>query len=495
MNPSRRAVVSALASLPFATGCERLLSASAHAHLPRTARLPSSDEAEAAHHLLNRAAFGARPGEAEAVANEGLFAWLDRQLAFEQLDDSACRLRARRFESVQVEPGTAYEFKREVVRSELTRHTLLRAVYSERQLLEVMVSFFSDHLNIDLDKGECLFFKPTDDRSVIRPHALGRFHDLIRASVTSPAMLLYLDGASNVTTRAGALVPNENHARELLELHTLGVDGGYSQRDVSEAARCLTGWRVKTSGLRRGSVHFDPTLHDDGPKQVLGTSIPAGQGAGDVDSLVAIACGHPSTARHLATKLARRFVCEHPEPSLVDSLARAFTVTKGDLRAVLRTLFTSPEFAASRGQKLKTPFRLVVSSLRALGADTHAHPQVVEFLGRMGQALFEYPTPDGYPQHDDAQAASLLWRWSFATSLAQQQIPTVTAPLLELDAAFIAANGARLSPTERWATHLLGRAPSPALRERLEASQRAFGSNDLPAAVGLLLASPEFQRC
>lgn len=490
MKPSRRAVVSALASLPFATGCERLLSSSAHAHLPRTARLPSSDEAEAAHHLLNRAAFGARPGEAEAVANEGLFAWLDRQLAFEQLDDSACRLRARRFESVQVEAGTAYEFKRDVVRSELTRHTLLRAVYSER----LMVSFFSDHVNIDLDKGDCLFFKPADDRSVIRPHALGRFHELIRASVTSPAMLLYLDGSSNVGGRPG-LVPNENHARELLELHTLGVDGGYSQRDVSEAARCLTGWRVKTAGLRRGSVHFDPSLHDDGPKQVLGASIPSGQGAGDVDSLVAIACGHPSTARHLATKLARRFVSDHPEPSLVDSLARAFTDTKGDLRAILRTLFTSPEFAASRGQKLKTPFRLVVSSLRAVGADTHAHPPLVEFLGRMGQALFEYPTPDGYPQHDDAQAASLLWRWSFATALAHQQIPTVTAPLAELESAFIAANGARLSSAERWATHLLGRAPSPALRERLEASQRAFGSFELPATVGLLLASPEFQRC
>ncbi len=492
MRPARRDVLAALASWPLVSGCERLISATASP--PRRARLPSSAEAEAAHHLLNRAAWGARPGEAEAVANLGLTAWLDAQLDPATLDDTACRLRARRFESVQVEPGTAYEFKREVLRSELSRHTLLRAVYSERQLLEVMVAFWSDHLNIDLDKGDCLFFKPTDDREVIRPHALGRFASLVRASATSPAMLLYLDGAANEGGRAGR-VPNENYARELLELHTLGVDGGYTQRDVSEAARCLTGWRVKRDGFRRGSVTFDPALHDDGPKQVLGVAVPAGQGAHDVDAVVAIACAHPSTARHLATKLARRFTAERPEPTLIAALERCFTATGGDVRAVLRTLFTSPAFAASAGRKLKTPFRLVASALRAVGADTHAHPPLVQFLGRMGQALFEFPTPDGYPQGDDAQAASLLWRWNFAVSLAQGAVPTVSAPLAQVDQAFLASNGAALGPTERWATHLLGRPPSPALLARVRGALAALGSDDLGSTVGLLLASPEFQRC
>jgi uncharacterized protein (DUF1800 family) len=486
-------VVTALAALPLASGCERLLGGAADSitrRVPAKARVPATADEAAAHHLLSRAAFGPRPGEAHEVAREGLSRWVDRQLEPERIDDAACRLRARRFESVQLEPGNAYEFKREVLRAELSRHTLLRAVYSERQLFEVMVSCWSDHLNVDVDKGECLYFKPFDDRTVVRAHALGRFEDLIRASATSPAMLLYLDGAANVSR-----APNENYARELLELHTLGVHGGYSQRDVSEAARCLTGWRVKLGGFQRGKVWFDPALHDDGAKQVLGVEVPAGLGAGDVDRLVHLVCAHPATATHLATKLARRFVSEQPPASLVERVAASFTASGGELRVVLRTLLSSPEFAASAGQKLKTPFRFVVSALRALGADTHAHAPLLEYLGRMGQGLFEFPTPDGYPQSDDAQASSLLWRWGFALSLAQGQVPTVEVPLQALEAAFVAAHGEAATQRHRWAAHLLGQPSSPELEARLARAAAASGDEGLAATVGLLLASPEFQRC
>jgi uncharacterized protein (DUF1800 family) len=158
----------------------------------------------------------------------------------------------------------------------MARHTLLRAVYSRRQLFEVMVSFWTDHLNINIEKGDCIYLKPHDDREVIRRHALGRFRDLIRASATSPAMLVYLDGKENTRARDSD-VPNENYARELLELHTLGVHGGYSQADVFEVARCLTGWR--RTGMRKGTVYHDRNMHDDGAKRVLGHAIPAGQGA------------------------------------------------------------------------------------------------------------------------------------------------------------------------------------------------------------------------
>jgi uncharacterized protein (DUF1800 family) len=390
---------------------------------------------------------------------------------------------------VQLQPGTAYEFRPEVLRAELTRHALLRAVYSERQLLEVMVAFWGDHFNVDVDKGDGLYFKAADDREVARAHALGRFEDLVRASVTSPAMLLYLDGASS-----GAGAPNENHARELLELHTLGVHGGYTQRDVREAARCLTGWRVRTTGWRRGTVYFDPAEHDGGPKRVLGEDVPAGLGAGDVDRLVAIAARHPATARHLALKLARRFVADEAPASLLDALALAWERTGGQLRPVLRALFLAPEFQEARGQKLKTPWRLVASALRALGADTHAHAPLVEALGRMGQRLFEFPTPDGYPQTAEAQASSLLWRWSFAFALAEGRLPTVEVPLPALDAA-LAAGSPGLTPLERWMAHLSGGRPSPPALRRLERAAAALPGAGLAQRVALLLASPEFQRC
>src|SRR5262249_11611084 len=201
--------------------------------------------------------------------------------------------------------------KKPVLRREITRHTLLRAVYSRRQLFEVMVGFWTDHLNINLEKGDCIYLKPADDRLVIRTHALGRFRDLIRASATSPAMLVYLDGKEN--KKAGPNdIPNENYARELLELHTLGVHGGYTQKDVLEVARCLTGWRLRTK-WRKGTVYFDPHWHDNGEKSVLGHGIPAGGGPADLEQVIDMVCRHPSTARYVATKLVRRFVSEEPQ--------------------------------------------------------------------------------------------------------------------------------------------------------------------------------------
>jgi uncharacterized protein (DUF1800 family) len=373
----------------------------------------------------------------------------------------------------------------------MARHTLLRAVYSRRQLFEVMVAFWTDHLNISIEKGDCIYLKPTDDREVIRRHALGRFRDLIRASATSPAMLVYLDGNRNRRSKAGE-VPNENYARELMELHTMGVDGGYTQQDVYEAARALTGWRVRER-WRRGTVWFDAAGHDDGPKRLLGRTISAALAAGDVDAVVDIVCQHPSTARHIANKLVRRFVADDPPADLVAQVAQVFTSTDGDTSQMVRTILLSPQFAASAGAKFKPPFRFVASALRGLAADTHAHPPLVQYLTRMGQGVFQHPTPDGYPDDAAPWVGTLLWRWTFALGLAAGTVPQVRSPLPRLLSA-LSVDGQQ--PTdEALFAHLCGRRPSDAERRALADASDALGLAAGDAqAVGLVLASPAFQR-
>lgn len=454
-------------------------------------------------HLLSRAAFGPWPGDLARVREMGREAWLDEQLHPERIDDSLCDLRARRFESLNFSAGDAYEFKKEVLREEITRHSLLRAVYSKRQLFEVMVEFWTDHLNIDLEKGDCIYLKPSDDRDVIRKHALGSFRDLIRASATSPAMLVYLDGRSNKVREGHEDVPNENYARELLELHTLGVHGGYTQADVREAARCLTGWTFDVKRkfkLNRGQTFFRDDWHDDGEKTVLGKVIPAGGGPADLDRLVEIACAHPSTARYVAEKLCRRFVGPELPATLVAEVAKSFSDSDGDIPTVLRTLLTSETFMQSRGVLLKRPFRFLVSALRALGADTHAPTgsDVVEYLSRMGHGLFQYPTPDGYPDEETPWMGTLMWRWNFALALAGNRLKGARVDLKPLSRALRAGNEKDHREEALWFAHLMGRSPSPEEKRALAgAVSKAGAASDMPKTelLGLMLASPAFQRC
>jgi len=491
MNSGRRALLKTLgligASLPF-TGCERLISSVTQQFgqsIPDRLALADTFDIDPSFHLLSRAAYGPWPGDLDRMRAMGSEGWIDEQLSPESIDDTACDLRARRFETIWHEPGTCYEYKKTVLREEITRHTLLRALYSKRQLLEVMVGFWTDHLNINLEKGDCIYLKPSDDRLVIRVHALGKFKELIRASATSPAMLVYLDGKEN-QKKSASDVPNENYARELLELHTLGVDGGYTQTGVYEAARSLTGWRLRT-GWKKGTVYFDPGLHDDGEKRVLGQLIAAGGGMTDVDQLVEIACSHPATARHIATKLERRFVSEDPPASLVKRLATVFTATDGDIKSLLRVVFTSDEFKSAKGLKFKRPFQYIVSCLRALGADSHAHQPLIEYLQRMGQGPFQYPTPDGYPDRTAPWLGTMLWRWNFAFSAASNRLPTVTVPLDQLAQAVGGFRSEKLMP------YFVGRQGSDA---ELKAVAEFQTTNlDDAELVALALASPAFQRC
>jgi uncharacterized protein (DUF1800 family) len=350
-----------------------------------------------------------------------------------------------------------------------------------------MVGFWTDHLNINLEKGDSIYLKPYDDRAVIRAHALGKFRDLIRASAVSPAMLVYLDGKENKKSGPDD-IPNENYARELLELHTLGVNGGYAQSDVYEAARCLTGWRLRT-GWRKGAVYFDPALHDDGEKTVLGYRIPAGGGASDLDRVVEIVCDHPSTARHIATKLSRKFVSGNPPVSLIDRVAKVFADSGGDIKAMLREVLHSGEFKAARGVKFKRPFHFIAGCLRATAADTHAHKPLVEYLLRMGQGPFQHPTPDGYPDEAEPWLGTLLWRWNFALALGANRIPSVNVEVRRLAAAVGGRSPARLLP------HFIGRAGTEAELKALERYAASRGTDSNEETVGLILASPAFQRC
>ncbi len=451
---------------------------------------PSAKEIDPVSHALNRLTFGAGPGDHARVNAMGVPAFIEQQLAPQEIDDSLCDRTIGRFSDLWNEPlGEQYDAAAEGLPPVLRRVTLLRAVYSERQLFEVMCEFWSDHFNIDPGKADCRWTKPTDDADVIRRHALGNFRELLRASALSPAMLWYLDGRANVK-RTPDEKPNENYARELMELHTLGVHGGYTQRDVMEVARCLTGWTVR--GRRDDSfartiqspqtdhyaVFFRSEAHDDGAKRVLGHDIPGGLGKGDLDRVVEIVCDHPSTAQFIVRKLCVRFIADDPPQTAIDAVAAAFSRSKGDIKTTLRTLFATPDFAASTGMKFKRPFHFIVSALRATNASTNADRPLLSYLERMGHMPFRWPTPDGYPAAAAHWRATLLWRWNFALALANNQIGGTSIQRARLQA--------RIGSDAGLMSTLLGRQP------RTEENDAWLKSGD---GLALMLASPAFQRC
>ncbi len=477
--------------------------------LPAQLAAPASAELDEVSHAIARLTFGARPGDYARVAALGVPAFIEEQLAPARIDDWLCdRVIRHQCDTVadpestlfprkgdaadplqQIFPAMKdkgarvshlYDYKDKVLLEELTRATILRAALSERQLFEVMVHFWSDHFNIDPSKADARWLKTADDRDVIRAHALGNFRDLLRASAVSPAMLWYLDGRVNRVSRANEK-PNENYARELLELHTLGVHGGYTQQDVMEVARCLSGWTVRDKKkFFKGRVEFQARQHDNGAKRVLGQEIPAGLGARDLDRVLEIVVAHPATAQHLASKLCRRFITDEPPAAAVAATATAFVESRGDIPATLRALFGTAEFRApvARGTKFKRPFHFVVSALRATNAETDASKALVDYLVRLGHAPFRYATPDGYPEEATHWQSTLLWRWNFATALAANRIKgtRITPEVLR----------EKIGSDEALMATLLGRQPT---REERAAY------HDSGSGLALLVASPAFQRC
>ena len=459
---------------------------------------PTAANIDAVTHVLNRAAFGPRPGDHARVSKmgttpeEAAAAYLEQQLSPEKIDDEEAEYAVRRFETLNEPLGELFEYQEELLQNELMRGAVTRAVRSERQLYEVMVQFWSDHFNIDPSKGDCKWLKVADDREVIRKHALGKFPDMLRASALSPAMLWYLDGRVNRRENM-AEKPNENYARELLELHTLGVHGGYTQKDVMEVARCLTGWTVRSKAQKPyfqiGKVEFKLPQHDCGSKQVLGQKIPAipanlnpaqreHLGQRELDRVLGIVTNHPATARHLGTKLCQRFIADEPPAGAVETVATTFTQTSGDICATLRALFATSEFRQQRGNKFKRPFNYIVSALRATGANTDAGLEIIDYLQRMGHAPFNYPTPDGYPEPAAPWMGTLLWRWNFALAVSENKIKGT-----KIDFATLQKNS---GGDAGLMAHILGRKPT---------AEETQAYHDSGAGLALMLSSPAFQRC
>jgi uncharacterized protein (DUF1800 family) len=400
----------------------------------RSADLPAKNELV---HLLSRISYGLRHEDLEIARGMGHEAYVDWQLAYQDIDDRALEsalagalptlsMSLQQLVALAQDPQS-----RGVPFAELVVATLARAVSSPRQLYEVMVEFWSNHLSVNGSDGLVGLLKAWEDRDVIRRHALGRFVDLLKADARSPAMLVYLDNVSN--TKDG---PNENYARELLELHTLGVDGGYTEEDVREAARIFTGWTLRPG---TGAFTFEPRRHDSGAKTVLGMTFPAGGGIEEGDALLELLAAHPSTALFIAAKLVRRFVADDPPASLVETVASAFTSHGGYIPAVVRTLLLSDEFSAARDVKLKRPFDLAASLLRSTAATVTAagYRSLFATLGALGHVPFTWPSPDGFPDRAEhwTSSSALLGRWNLALGLADGTLerfyPYDIEPLLD----------------------------------------------------------------
>jgi uncharacterized protein (DUF1800 family) len=421
---------------------------------------------------------------------------------------------------------------------ELAMAKVTRAIYSERQLQQIMDDFWFNHFNVFAGKGEDRYYLTSYERDVIQPHTLGKFKDLVEGTAKSPAMLFYLDNFLSADPNAAQRLAaeramrqqmrngrfgmpprpvnpqqakknerglNENYGRELMELHTLGVDGGYTQKDVTEVARCFTGWTIDKP-REYADFKFDEKVHDPNPKIVLGKKIHAG-GMKDGEQVIDMLVRHPSTAKFISTKLARRFVSDTPPPALVARMAQTFQSSDGDIRAVMHTMIWSPEFWSREAyrSKIKTPYELVVSAVRALGTDVGTPMPLVQWVNRIGEPLYQCQPPTGYADKADAwvNTGALLNRLNFSLTLAGNKIRGSRSDvnsLLGIDSA-----AEPKSALERTVQVFLGGQAGPTTVETLEKQldnpqvvqaklDDPVKQVDLGVVTGLVLGAPEFQR-
>ncbi len=519
------------------------------------------------HHVLNRLAFGARPGDVDAVRAVGVDAWIDRQLYPERMPDAAVEQLLARFPTLgrtgeqlladfppaaavraQMQRRDATMAMEDSVRrrqqgrpsyaflGELASSRVARAVVSERQLQEVMVDFWENHFNVFAGKDRTRYFLPEYDAQTIRPHALGTFRELLGAVAKSPAMLYYLDNwqsvadsgrptlraaqrpmnARQAARRAAAVQQrlaqnpqlqqaaqqaaqrrrglNENYARELMELHTLGVDGGYTQQDVIEVARALTGWTI-ARGAQGGGFAFRGEVHDASAKTILGQSFAANTGIEEGEAVLDLLASHPSTATFIATKLARRFVSDTPPAALVARATATFRRTKGDIREVVRTIVTSPEFFASASYraKVKSPFELVTSTMRAMHAPPDATPRASQLVSRLGQPIFGHQAPNGYPETGDAwmNTGAILNRINFGLAAASGRVPGIRLSTWPLTAQI--ATSSREDQVDAVIEELFGGAVSSDTRQVLLTGTNPFLQSHGGANDSLLTADDDAQ--
>lgn len=512
-------------------------------------------------HALNRLTFGPRPGDAQKVRAMGLDKWVDEQLHPERVDNSSLEKFLGRYDILEQDQNellreyAAAQRERRLVRRErgdtamrpprggdrglqqvtVTRRRVMgelqsarvaRAVASNRQLEEVMTDFWLNHFNVYARKGPPeVYYLAEYERNVIRPRALGKFRDLLGAVAKSPAMLFYLDNARSMadSTRprlagqrvsgrlAGGL--NENYGRELLELHTLGVDGGYTQQDVINVARALTGWTLRPPATGGGFI-FRPAMHDAGEKIVLGHKLGSNRGIQDGEQVLDILARHPSTAKFIATRLARRFISDSPPQVVVDRAARVFLETDGDIREVVRSIVTSNEFYSQQAfrAKVKSPFEVVVSAVRAMNARPDSTPRTAQMIAYLGEPIYGHQAPNGYPETGDAwmNTGAILNRINFGIAAAASRIPGASiAAIPGLDSL---GSAPRQKQVDAVVSILLGGSVSPDTRAVLMSGQNPLlaGTRDtsmevmtdrpaprlngIAQVIGLALGSPEFQR-
>ena len=481
-------------------------------------------ERQAAAHLLSRFSYGPRVGDIDLVVKVGLEKWFQQQLDGRQPDAHLNKMLGN-FDAINLsnsEVVTKYpqgnrvfrmaledgvinkdsvnksdrrEYRAQIeaymkqkglkpqqeVFRQFIAQKILRATYTNNQLQELLTDFWFNHFNVSLNKNQCAEFVPAYERDVIRPNVFGKFEDLLLATAKSPAMLMYLDNFSSMgvneqmTTgfpaKAGPNAQqkaknvkglNENYAREVMELHTLGVDGGYTQNDVTQAARVLTGWTIYPMGdraygsqmkqladrmgqanftkrgfVRDGDFLFAANRHDTKEKVVLGKKFPAGGGYEEGVELLKMLADHPSTARFISRKIAVRFVNDNPPQALVDRMATTFTATNGDIRQVLITMVSSKEFWSKQAlrEKTKSPFELAISAVRSLDAEINAPYMLYTWISKMGQKMYYYQAPTGFPDKGQywINTGALLYRMNFGLALASQKIPGVTINLAELN--------------------------------------------------------------
>jgi uncharacterized protein (DUF1800 family) len=521
-------------------------------------------------HVLNRLGFGPRPGDVERIKAMGVENYINQQLNPEKISDTVAENKIKDLSVLNMTTAELYEkypqpgqllrqlqargklpadlaearenrtpqanpldnekyrkvledYYRENglqrpqrIIAELQTSRILRAVYSERQLQEVMVDFWTNHFNIFSGKGADRWLLPAYDRDTIRPHAMGKFSTLLQATAQSPAMLFYLDNFQSVSPNSVQRVRapqqqrrgiNENYARELMELHTLGVDGGYTQKDVQEVARCFTGWTIfqprgggaaanailGEAGRRNaGTFFFNQRTHDDGEKTVLGQKIPAGGGIKDGLTVLDILARHPSTAKFIATKLVRHFVSDNAPQALVDRAAATFTKTDGDIRETLKAIFFSKEFNSPEAYraKIKRPFELVISAIRTLGADTNGGPGTHQWIARMGEPLYGFQTPNGYSDAADSwvNTGGLLERMNFGLALAGNRVQGTRVDLGK----FASGDKSQAKVMDESLKTILAGEISAATRETL--LKQLDQADPVSKVVGLILGTPEFQR-
>jgi uncharacterized protein (DUF1800 family) len=476
-------------------------------------------------HLLNRLSLGIKPGEIEQVQKLGVDKYIQQQLNPANISEPAILTdRLSKLDTINLSPielFQRYNPNRPVdiqspipgdkkiqqqqarqVTNQAIEARLWRSIYSQKQLNEVMVDFWYNHFNVHADKGIDKLWVGAYEKQAIRPYAMGKFRDLLGATARHPAMLFYLDNWQNSTPNSSkkgrSQGLNENYARELMELHTLGVDGGYKQDDVVALAKILTGWGFKQPGQKVPdgySFQFNSDRHDFSNKTFLNQNI-IGSGIGEGEQALDLLSRHPSTARQISFKLAQYFVTDNPPKSLVDKLSKRFVASDGNIKLVLDTLFHSPEFWDPKyyGTKFKTPYQYAISSIRSTGTEISNPKPLNDFLKQQGMPLYGCPTPNGYKNTQDAwlNPDSMTRRINYATNLAKGRLPIsasiTTAPNSPLQTQSGLPSALTISvvdPVKLAAT--LGNNFSIQ-------TQQAIATSNPDIRAALILGSPEFMK-